>query len=252
MDEINQGPERNFRLPSRARPWVAAAAAIAGLLAVTTFFVSRGGAHQGHAAPRATAPSKAATSAQLPVIVAASGWISYTTSVPAYSLSGAQPAAAPGTVLVGCDSVMRGALAPNWRAGSLRVGRLWLVAGRQLGYVHLGRAGQATGAPGKGTARSSPVEMLVHVDAGSTVVLRVAAGTPPAFRFSADPVAGGYQVHARGFTFVPCPESDSNSGGPTDLYDIGYSIVPGQTVTAEVLTSPSPDPAWLTFTAQRH
>jgi hypothetical protein len=243
MDEISQGPERDFRLPPKARRWAAAAAAVAGLLAVTTFFVSRGGGHQGPVAPRANATSKAASRS-------ASVSIS-STSISAYTSSGTLPAAAPGTVLAGCASAFTGVLPADWRAGSLRAGRLWLVAGRQLGYVHLGRAGPTSGAPGEGTAPSRPVEMLVHVDPGSTVVLRVAAGTPPAFRFSTDAVSGGYQVHARGFTFVPCPDAVGDSGGLTDVYDIGYSVAPGQTVTAEVLTSPSPAPVWLTFSAQR-
>jgi len=82
-------------------------------------------------------------------------------------------------------------------------------------------------------------------------VMRAAAVTRPAFQFlgSPDP-AGGFRGlgGARGYTFVPCPAADSG-GGMTGFYDLGFSIVPGRTAAAEVWTSPSARPVWLTFSA---
>jgi hypothetical protein len=132
------------------------------------------------------------------------------------------------------------------------VGTLWLLDARQLGYARLGHSRQAADArPGQGGA-SRDVEVLVHVGAGSTVVLRAAAGASPYFEFLNSPgITGDYQGldGGRGLTFAPCPAHDLGSGGLIALYDIGFSIVPGHTASVEVWTSPSARPVWLTFTA---
>ncbi len=106
MDEISQGPKRDFRLPSSR--WLVVVAA-AGLIAVIATLVLTGGGGR-HAAARPPSGSTA--------------------------LAAPSPTAAPGTVLLTCDSANWGQLASNWRAGSLKAGPLWFVYGRQQGYVH--------------------------------------------------------------------------------------------------------------------
>ena len=134
-------------------------------------------------------------------------------SVPAIP---AAPQAAPGTVLLTCDSVVWGQPDPNWQAGSLRVGTMWLVDRRHLGYVRLGRTRQAADGPAGHGAASRDVEMLVHVGAGSTVVMRAAAGESPYFEFLNSPGSTGDLQGAdggRGFTFVRCSAPDLGYGG---------------------------------------
>jgi hypothetical protein len=95
--------------------------------------------------------------------------------------------------------------------------------------------------------------MLVHVDPGSEVVMRAAAGTGPYFEFLNSPnTTGDYQGFdwGSGYTFVPCSVPGPASGnGVTDFYEVGFSIVPDRTASVEVWTSPSARPVWLTFTA---
>lgn len=159
------------------------------------------------------------------------------------------PPSGTGTVLLTCDSVVS-SRHPNWQVGSLRVGRLWLVGGRQEGYVRLGRTRQAKGGP---SGVSLYVQMLVHVDPGSAVVMRAAAGTRPYFEFLNSPATtGDYQGPdgGAGYTFLPCPVAGPASGdGVTDFYDVGFSVVAGHTAAVEVWTSPSARPVWLTFSA---
>lgn len=246
------------------------AAAVAGLVAVVAALtVTRSWGHGtgGHDASRrdsaagsttsagATAPP-ASPAAQVPPPAPA-------TPVPPGSAHGApRPFVASGTVLLTCDSVSPGRLKPDWRAGSLRVGTLWLVGGRHLGYARLGRPGpayqgrdgrpasQGAGASAGYGRLSRDVEMRVHVDAGATVVMRAAAGTLGYFEFLNSPASiGDYQGldGGRGYTFVPCPVANAGSGG-TDFYDVGFSIAPGHTAAVEVWTSTDARPVWLTFT----
>lgn len=149
-----------------------------------------------------------------------------------------------------CQTAIWGQLGVNWHAGSLRVGSLWLVAGTQQGYVRVGRPKPARGAAPGHTASSRNVDMLLHLDAGSTVVMRVAAGSQRYFRFLDDaraPLAGDQAL-----IFTSCPGSDSeDSGGFTDFFEVPFSIAPGYTAPVEVWTSASTQPVWLTFSAPR-
>jgi hypothetical protein len=93
--------------------------------------------------------------------------------------------------------------------------------------------------------------MLVHVDGGSTVVMRAATGTSPYFEFLNSPATtGDYQGldGGRGYTLAPCPGAGTGHGG-TGFYDLGFSIVPGHAASVEIWTSPTARPVWVTFTA---
>ncbi len=240
MDEIGQGPDKEREWPA-SRRWLSTGALICLVVAALAVWVIRTGNSHPASAPVRSTPATAAHGAQ-------------SVSAPAPA---AQPVAAPGTVLLTCDSVAF-SNDPGWQAGSLRVGTLWLVGGRSLGYVRLGRAasaGSATSAPsGQAPAAKEDVtvvvQMLVHVDPGAAVVMRAAAGTWPAFDFLNSPASiGDFQGldGGLGYTFAPCPTAGAGYG--TGFYDVGFAIVPGQGVSVEVLTSPSARPVWLTFTA---
>ena len=239
MDEIGHEPRRYPRLPSGPRRWLAIAGALVLVAAFAVYGVSRLGEHYGAtAADPGTTPS--ASNAPLPQ------------PAPSYHIIasvGAASAPTLGTVLLTCDSAIF-SQDPDWQAGSLRVGSLWFIAGRTLGYVRVGRAAAraAKAAAAKGVAPTL-VEMLVHVDPGAAVVMRAAAGTGPAFEFLGSPDPAGLfrgLGGARGYTFVPCPAADS-VGGLTGFYDLGFSIAPGSTAAVEVWTSLSARPVWLTF-----
>jgi hypothetical protein len=256
MDEISQGPEREPRLSPKRRRGLATAA-IAVLVAVAaTFTLTRGAGHQGAAAPRASAATATPGSQRIalpgPQVVGLPGsrnvsmvgsqnvWIAGSQEVTLSS----QPLVEGLVTTLNCQSATRGQLGPDWRAGSLHVGPLWLVAGRQRGYVHLGRWALPGGAaPGRGTSVRT-VQMSVYVDPGSVVVMQIAPGTGPYFQFldgAGQPLGGGTVV------FESCPDSS----GPAELYRLGFSIAAGHTASVEVWTVPSAGPAWLTFTAQQ-
>lgn len=251
MDEISQGPRRDLRLPPGPRRWLTVAGAAGLIAAIAVFGITRAGGRHGPVA--SAVPTATRTE---PTVAAPAPVVKVVPEVPA----------APGTVLLTCDSAIWGRPDAHWKAGSLRAGPLWLVGGRQLGYARLGRrAGQAPGAPGvsaghRGQSQyvemlpSRYVEMLVHVDAGSTVVMRAAAGTWPAFEFLNSPgTTGDYQGldGDRGYTFVPCPAAGARNDGTTDFYDVGFSIIPGHTASVEVLPRASGRPVWLTFTTPK-
>jgi hypothetical protein len=234
MDEIGQGPDKD-RQWSASRRWLTTGG-IAGLVIVALVLtVTRTNGSHPQAAPAPSTPPVSALPSVPPV------------SAPAPNL-----VVAPGTVLLTCDSALQGKLEPNWRAGSLRVGRLWLVAGRSLRYARLGRAAGAGQATSDKTLISRDVEMFVHVDAGPAVILRAAAGTNPYFQFI-DGYGFGAEYQTlngdRGFTFVPCPREASGAGGSIAFYDLGFAVAPGHSAAVEVWTSPSARPMWLTFTA---
>src|SRR5882757_6405311 len=148
------------------------------------------------------------------------------------------PTAAPGTVLLTCDSANWG-LAGNWQAGSLKAGPLWFVDGRQVGYVHDGGwhgTGRATRRPGK----LHLGVMIVEVRSGSTVVMKPAAAARSYFHFVDGFGPGaGYKLPAgdTGFTFDACPRG---SGGPngqvTDFY-LGFSMQAGRAAPVEIWSS---------------
>jgi len=255
MDEIGQEPSRDFRLPPGPRRWLTLVG-VAGLVAaITVAGVSRLGGQRGAPSPGV---SSATASRDSESVIGASAWpgVPVTSQtliqvLPAPTSTAPADAPAPGTVLLTCDSVDWAQPAANWQADSLRVGTLWLLDARQFGYARLGRTQQAAdGRPGQGGA-SRDVGVLVHVGAGSTVVMRAAAGASPYFEFLNSPgTTGDYQGldGGRGFTFAPCSAPDLRDGGLIALYDIGFSIVPGHTASVEVWTSPSARPVWLTFT----
>jgi hypothetical protein len=261
-DEISQGPERELRLPPRVRR-ILIAAAVAGLVAASAVFaVTRGGGHHASARGIHGAASRPAGSARprpqlvigkmLPDSSSAGQILVFWNTPAAASAFAAAPAvAAPGTVLMTCDTVTTGELGPDWRAGSLRVGPLWLVGGLRDGYARLGRARQPGRMTASGSATPRVFQIRVHVDAGSAVVMRPAAGMRSYFQFSDDPGDGSNQwLGGKGFTFVPCPAAD-RAGSVTGFYDVGYSLAPGRTASVEVWTSPSARPVWLTFTGPK-
>lgn len=272
MDVIGQGPERDpmpARKPSRRLTWAAVAVLV---VLAAAFAVTRG--HRGAAppwavgvtaSPGARAVPGVPSSRPLPPIMAVPSvsavrgayGSSLVLTVP-FSAQGAvcgQVIAAPDTALLTCDSAIWAQPELDWRSGSLRVGPLWLIGGRRLGYARLGRADQALQGAGTSAAHRGPgrdVEMLVHVDSGPIVVMRAAPGTTPYFEFLNSPAStGDYQGldGGRGYTFVPCPAGESAPGGGTDFYDVGFSIVPGHTASVEVWTAKSARPVWITFTA---
>jgi hypothetical protein len=232
VDEISQGSERDPRLSLKRRRMLAAAA-IAGLVAVAApVALTRGGVH-GRAAPRASdTTSSRHIAAPRPRNVSAAS--SQTVSE--------QPWVVGQDKTFTCRSATLGQLGPDWRAGSLHVGRLWLVAGRQLGYVHpdgwMLPAGTAAG-------QGSPVrtvQMLVRVDPGSVVMMYLAPGTGPYFRFLD---GAGQPLGGSSIVFQSCPDSTRSA----DVYRLGFSIAAGHTASVEVWTVPSDQPSWLTFSA---
>lgn len=221
MDEISQGPRSDSRWPSRG--WLVGAAAVALIAVITTLVLSEGGGRH------AVSPPGGPTALAAP---------------------GPSPTAAPGTVLLACDSANPGQLGPNWRAGSLRAGPLWFVDGRQLGYVHYGGWPDADRAvQRRGTFHF--VVMIVEVMTGSTVVMKPAAAARSYFRFVDGFGPGaGHQLPAgdTGFTFAACPrETPGPNGQVTDFY-LGYSIETGRAARVEVQPSARPHPIGVIFT----
>ncbi len=151
------------------------------------------------------------------------------------------PTAAPGTLLLTCDSANWGQLASNWRAGSLKAGPLWFVGGRQGGWVHhsgsnsMGRASHGHGKPSGGL-------MIVEVASGSTVVMKVAPEARSYFRFldGFGPNVG-YQLPNgdTGFTFVACPRGDTGPNGHVTDFYLGFSSKAGSRAPVDVWTSRS-------------
>jgi hypothetical protein len=221
LDEISQGPASDPRLP--AGRWLAGAAAVALIAVITTLVLSGGGRHA-VSAPRG------------PTALAAPG---------------PSPTAAPGTVLLTCDSANPGQqLGPDWRAGSLRAGPLWLVAGRQLGYAHYDSWPGADRAVHR-DGRLHFVVMIVAVMTGSTVVMKPAAVARSYFRFVDGFGPGaGYQLPAgdTGFTFVACPRGASGPNGQVTEFYLGYSIETGRAAPVEVQPSAIAHPIGMIFT----
>lgn len=253
MDEISQGPERDPRLSQKTRRWLTAVA-VAGLVAVAaTVMLTRAGARQGAAAPRASATT--ATPAEpvaqptafpgprtthmpdLRIVGLPGSQVVFAASSQVVMTQAGQPAVVGPVTMLTCQPATRGRPGPNWRAGSLHVGPLWLVAGRQQGYVRLGGGVVPGGAaPGHLTA---VVPMLIYADAGSGALLHLAPGSRPYFQF----VDGAGQPLA-GDTVILGPCQDGNG-----LYHLGFRIAAGHSASVEAWTVPSARPVWLTFTA---
>lgn len=168
----------------------------------------------------------------------------------ALAAPGPSPSAAPGTVLLSCDSANEGQLGPDWRAGSLRVGPVWFVDGRQLGYVHNGGwqgADRAMDRHGK----SGFVVMIVEVTSGSTVVMKPAAAAQSYFRFVDGFGPGaGYQLPAgdTGFTFAACPRGTPRPNGQVTDFYLGFSIENRRAAPVVVRSSAAPRPIRVIFT----
>jgi hypothetical protein len=221
LDEISHGPRRDPRLPSGR--WLAGVAAVALIAVITTLVLSEGGRRH------AVLPPGGPTALAIP---------------------GPSPTAAPGTVLLTCDSANPGQLAPDWRAGSLRAGPLWFVDGRQLGYVHFdGWPGADRAVPRQGNFRF--VVMIVEVTTGSTVVMKPAAAARSYFRFVDGFGPGsGNQLPAgdTGFTFAACPRGTPGPNGQVTDFYLGYSIEPGRAALVEVHPSAMPHSVQVIFT----
>lgn len=222
MDEISQGPKREFRLPSRR--WLVAAAAVGLIAATTTLVLTSGGGGRRAAAP----PIRSAVR-----------------SIPRPS-----PTAAPGTVLLSCASAAQGQLGPDWRAESLQAGPLWFVDGRQFGYVH---SGDPLGA-GRAFQRRGTLHlmvMVVEVKSGSVVVMKPAAAARPYFRFlNGFHPGGGNELPANdsGFTFISCPRGHVGPNGQVTDFYLGFSIQAGHAAVVDIWTSASGRPIRVTFT----
>lgn len=227
MDEINIGPKRDLRWPSRR--WLAAAA-VTGLIAVTAWLVG-GGGRSHHAVPKSDSWSRV----RWPSTVAAA--------------HAPPPRAAPGTLLLTCSSANWGQLPASWRRTSLRAGSLWFVYDRPSSYVRFGRssgAGRMAASHGKPSAGV----MIVEVNDGSTVVMKPAAAVGPYFHFVDGfngPVGNKLPEGDTGFTLNACPRGEKGPNGlVTDFY-LGFFIHRGRTAPVEVQPSASSRPIWLTF-----
>src|SRR5215472_14422514 len=210
MDEINIGPKHDFRLPSRR--WLVMAAAVPLIAGAATLIMTSRGVHRG---PRAPGPSVAAT-------------------VPVPS-----PTAAPGTLLITCSSANWGGLYRYWRAGSLKIGPMWLVGGRHFAYVS--RHGGADPGPAmRGPQRRLGAVMIVEVSDGSTVVMKAAGKAGPNFQF-----VYGFNGPARnrlprgdsGFTLSSCPAGEKGPNGAVTDFRLGFLIAAGGAAPVEVQTS---------------
>ncbi len=234
MDEISQGSERDPRLSPKRRRMLAAVA-IAGLVAVAApVALARGGVH-GRAAPRAPdTTSSQQTAVPRPQNVSAANSQTATLSN--------QPWVVGQDKTFTCHSATQGQLGPDWRAGSLHVGRLWLVAGRRLGYAHPdGWMLPAGTAAGHGS-HVRTVQMLARVDPGSVVMMYLAPGTGPYFQFLD---GAGQPLGGNSIVFESCPDSTRGA----DVYHLGFSIAAGHTASVEVWTVPSAQPSWMTLSA---
>jgi hypothetical protein len=145
---------------------------------------------------------------------------------PATSSRASHPAAAPGTVLAGCDGANIGEIGRHWRAGATRAaGPLWFIDG---GHT-------------PGPRRTTPIRLYVAIAVldglrpGSAVVLKVAPGWRHDLRFlygAGDEMTPHTQHLTRlagrgelGVTFVACSPAQQivPSRRFTDYYG-GYLV----------------------------
>jgi len=177
-------------LPSRR--WLVVAAAVVIIASTVALIVTKGRARH---APHRPSPSIAA-------------------AVPKPS-----PTAAPGTVLLTCDSATAGSLGSHWRAGSFRAGPLWFVSGRRDGYVHDSRYRMQARSRYRGVKFGV---MIIEVANGATVTMEPAPGARDYFRFvdGFDGPSPNYlPAPDIGFTLSACPRRTSGpSGRVTDFY----------------------------------
>jgi hypothetical protein len=220
LDEISQGPKRDFRLPPGRWLVLAAIGGLVTVIAAVLVLANAGGHHAIHPPRVLAAPSSSQTSA-------------------------------PGTVLLSCQSANWGQLGPNWRAGSVKAGPLWFVYGGQDGYVHIGRfLSQGRDVPGR--AKAIGGVMIIEVADGPAVTMKAVPRSQSYFRlFDGFHSGGGNPLPAgdTGFTFVPCPRTSPGPNGPVTDFYLGFSIEAGRAAPVEVWASASYRPLWLTFTA---
>lgn len=244
MDEISLGSEGGSRPPPfrnwSPRRWIIVAVAVVIAASVPT--VVQAARHHPRQAPGAAVPSGGASV----VITAGPSPGSAGPAGPAGAPSGL-PAAAVGTALVSCDAMSWWNLGSTWRPGSVRAGPLWLLQGSR--YARAGNPGPSAAVSPK-TGRGQEWSMIVHIDGGSRVVMRAAAGTSGYFHFVDGPAGPGYKPAdgVPGLTFAPCG-NQAVAPGWISLYQLTFYIVPGQAANVEVLTATSARPSWLRFTA---
>jgi hypothetical protein len=157
--------------------------------------------------------------------------------------------AAPGTILLTCEGANWGQLPSNWRTGSLRVGPLWFVDGRQFGYVHHDVGGGHGVHRGRGKPRLGV--MIIEVADGSTVVMKAAPGTRSYFRLlQGFDASQGIKLDRgdTGFTFASCPRGSQGLNGPVTDFYLGFQIASGSSAQVNVWTAPSARPIRVIFT----
>lgn len=226
---ISQGPERDPRLPTGR--WLAVPATIGLIAGVITLALTGGGKHAGSRSAHPTTPAATAPTAA-PATLAA--------PLP-------HPAAAPGTVLLGCDSATSGQLARDWRTASLRAGPVWFVDGREIGYVHE-NAWHSAAPVGHGTLQF--VVMIVEVTTGTTAVIKPEAAATRYFHFLAgfSPAGDPLPAGDTGFTLAACPPGTPGpNGAVTDFY-LGFATEPGWAAAVDVSSPGMPNPIRLIFT----
>jgi hypothetical protein len=224
LDEISQGPKRDSRLPSGR--WLMPATA-AGLAAAVATVVLTGGGGRHAAVPPEGAARQAGRAPSL--------------------------TAAPGTVLLTCDSANGGALGSHWRSRSLRAGPLWFLYGRQQGYVHE-RGWRAAGRVTQRSGKRHIGVMIVEVTPGSTVVMKAVPAASPYFRFvdGFGSVADNKRAAGEpGFTFVACPRGHGGRNGRVTDFYLSFSIEAGRAAPVEIWPSAGSRPIRVIFTLPR-
>jgi len=146
-----------------------------------------------------------------------------------------------------------GHLGRDWRAGSLKVGPLWLVNGRQFAYVPRRGVQGAGPAIGRRQRRLGAV-MIVEVSDGSTVVMKATDRARPYFKFVDGfngPAGNPLPQGDTGFTLSSCPKGDTGPNGPVTDFYLGFFIDAGRAAPVDVQTSASSHPIRLIFTSPR-
>lgn len=225
MDEIDQGPKRDFRLPSGR--WLMLATAVGLAAAIAAVLLTGGGGRHAAVPPQGAAPLAGRTPS---------------------------PAVAPGTVLLTCDSANGGPLGSHWQTSSLRAGPLWFVDGRQQGYVHE-RGWHAAGRATQRTGKRHIGVMIVEVTPGSTVVMKAAPAAWPYFRFvdGFGSVAPNKRAAGEpGFTFVACPRGHGGTSSRVTDFSLSFSIEAGRAAPVEIWPSAASRPIRVIFTCPGH
>jgi hypothetical protein len=145
------------------------------------------------------------------------------------SASSPPPVAAPGTGLRTCASNNNGTMNANWREQSVHAGPVWFLGAREAGTWPA--SWPVTG------RKMAPVEVLVAIRNGATVVLQAAPSAQRRLRFLpafGAPLQGTttklfpLRVGSDGVTLVGCPALPAPPPGAT----IPESYLPGLTVFA--------------------